>query len=385
VIVSSACYAQWLDVGIGNPSSPTASSPAWFGVHDNILFATFPHGISGVNGGLVRYYPPRGWIVMSNGMGATENITSFANVGHDIFAAPESNKVYVSSDSGAHWVHTDVAGPIGSNGTYLLGRLGTSIARSTDIGKTWIRNATLIPTAFFGMDSIFFASTSTGISRSTDSGFTWTATPSPIGNAHFAGMGSVMFAANGTMIKSVDLGATWMTLSIPNHSIGSLAATDSLIFAGTDSGLFISVDSGTHWRVVSGLTAVHGYNPNVTAICVLDTMLFANVEAGSQYGYLMARPIRDILHEAKSAVHQLPLVLDTLLIYPNPLTGLVTIRGSYEIEQVSVMNVLGVDVLEVPSIRTSELTLNLSALPSGTYILRIQTAKGIVLRKIVKE
>jgi hypothetical protein len=78
-------------------------------------------------------------------------------------------------------------------------------------------------------------------------------------------------------------------------------------------------------------------------------------------------------------------IKDTLLVYPNPLTGLVTIRGSYAIEQVSVMNVLGVREFLMPCRGEEEVTLNLSALPSGTYFLNIETEKGSQLRKVVKE
>jgi hypothetical protein len=52
-----------------------------------------------------------------------------------------------------------------------------------------------------------------------------------------------------------------------------------------------------------------------------------------------------------------------------------------------VLSVLGVEVLTLdkPGGLSSEITLDLSQLPSGTYFLRIETSAGSVLRKVVRE
>ena len=98
---------------------------------------------------------------------------------------------------------------------------------------------------------------------------------------------------------------------------------------------------------------------------------------------------------AKSAVAVAPQVRDTLAIYPNPATGVVTIfAGGTAIERVSVLSVLGVEVQTLDKrgrepggmSYNSEITLDLSQLPSGTYFLRITLGTGEVQTiKLAKE
>jgi hypothetical protein len=75
---------------------------------------------------------------------------------------------------------------------------------------------------------------------------------------------------------------------------------------------------------------------------------------------------------------------DSLSIYPNPASEVVTIiSGGTSIQGVSVLNVLGENVLNMPNLRESDITLDVSELPSGTYFVHIETANGSVLRKVV--
>jgi hypothetical protein len=192
-------------------------------------------------------------------------------------------------------------------------------------------------------------------------------------------MGSLLFIVNDSVIESTDSGTTWSKLSNIGN-VNALATDGKNLFAATAKGVSVSTDTGVTWTlhnegIVSGAMA--------NVIAVFDTVVFVQVSNGSG-NFTYVRPIREMVGSTGAVQATLP-VRDTLLVYPNPLTGLVTIRGSYEIEQVSVMNVLGVRELTLPCRGEPEVTLNLSALPSGTYFLRIETAKGSVMRKVVKK
>ncbi|WP_445455651.1 LamG-like jellyroll fold domain-containing protein [Flavobacterium sp. HNIBRBA15423] len=70
--------------------------------------------------------------------------------------------------------------------------------------------------------------------------------------------------------------------------------------------------------------------------------------------------------------------------YPNPTSGLVNISYSKLISQVTVMNMLGQTVFTKKE-NGSNLTLDLSILPSATYLVKVESEGQIKMIKIVKE
>jgi hypothetical protein len=79
---------------------------------------------------------------------------------------------------------------------------------------------------------------------------------------------------------------------------------------------------------------------------------------------------------------------DDILIYPNPVSGLVTIESSTgSIRSVTVLNLLGEAVLQVGNVGRDvrPTRLDMSKLPVGTYFLRIETERGTKVRKVVRE
>ena len=387
-ISASPCAAQWIDVGLGYPTQLNQQGAMiHFGIHDDTtLFASFPQP----NGGLLRYFPPKTWIEYDNGIDFTQgNITSFASLGRYFFAGIGGRPSYRSTNNGTSWSETGVASPVCSNGKYLFAYGGTGIYRSRDSGTTWedaVDN--IAANNFAAMGAYIYAGTPNAIWRSADSGTTWDSTNAPFGNVNFAVMGSLIFASHGSILRSVDSGTTWTQITIPRRTVHTLAASASYLFTGTDSGVFISVDSGANWRNISdGLTAkVKGTYPNAISLIVFDTLLFVDIDAGDGLGYTVARSIPEITKDTTADVVQARQPVDAIEIYPNPARGLVTIFASgTSIFGISVLNVLGVDMLDLPNQHEPNLTLDLSKLPSGTYFLRIITERGIVLRKIVKE
>jgi photosystem II stability/assembly factor-like uncharacterized protein len=73
----------------------------------------------------------------------------------------------------------------------------------------------------------------------------------------------------------------------------------------------------------------------------------------------------------------------TLVITPNPTTGIISISGlSENILSVSVENILGKTIAEFTHPESPSLKLDLSQQPPGTYFARFVTAGAVVVRKI---
>ncbi|GHT11012.1 hypothetical protein FACS189426_12250 [Bacteroidia bacterium] len=71
--------------------------------------------------------------------------------------------------------------------------------------------------------------------------------------------------------------------------------------------------------------------------------------------------------------------LNDVSIYPNPTTGELRIEnGELKIQQISIFNMLGLNVLN-----TQQTTFDISHLPVGIYFVQIKTEKGMVAKKIV--
>ncbi|MDP4237569.1 MAG: T9SS type A sorting domain-containing protein, partial [Bacteroidota bacterium] len=70
----------------------------------------------------------------------------------------------------------------------------------------------------------------------------------------------------------------------------------------------------------------------------------------------------------------------------NPATGRFTIGNiSSNVTKVLIMDVLGKTVSEVRNIRTSDVTLDLSSLATGTYYFRLISPNSVITRILVKD
>ncbi len=76
-------------------------------------------------------------------------------------------------------------------------------------------------------------------------------------------------------------------------------------------------------------------------------------------------------------IHEYP--IQEIRIYPNPADKVLNIETSYDIE-VKISNVLGKTVLS-----SKEKQININNLPQGVYIVKIETDKGTITKKVIKE
>lgn len=73
------------------------------------------------------------------------------------------------------------------------------------------------------------------------------------------------------------------------------------------------------------------------------------------------------------------------LVSPNPVNDILTIKTTAPVQSVFITNMLGQNIKRISSIDyVSEMELNLSDLPSGSYLLNINTDKGLITKKVIK-
>ncbi len=381
------CSAQWKNANFGGQVLA-------FGVHDTTILAA---GISTGNPVpfVYRYIPPVSWVESDYGIDFSQgNITSFASLGSYLFAAPFGHRIYSTTNEGSHWSPINAASPFCSNGTYLFGMLypsnGAYIIRSGDSGTTWDSLTTIAVNTFAVNGACILAGCSGGIWRSINSGTNWMNIATTV-TGTMTVMGSLLFIVdNAALAESTDSGAQWTTIPVDSagvsETVNTLATDGKNLFAGTQRGVLVSTDTGAHWKAQNdSLYNLFGaISPQVTQMIVFDTSLFIEVTYGTGTYYVFNRPISELTKpDSTASVVQAISASDSIEIYPNPTTGLVTISaGGISILGISVRNLLGEDVLDVANSYSSQLSIDLSKYPAGTYFLQVQTAQGPILKKL---
>ncbi len=384
--IALPCTAQW------KTASENEQILA-FGVHDTSLFISVASPEQGVFRFIPTGAPGSHWAETDSGIDFTQgNITSFASLGRYFFAGsgpPNQGIGFLTTNNGEGWTEP-IGGPIGTNGTYMFGQYATRIARSRDSGKTntWEHLSAPAGSSYVGFSSYVFTNTpSNGLWRSTDSGGTWAQISSPF-SGNMTVIDSLLFiTSKGLVIQTKDCGTLWDTIAVDSggavpETVNVLVTDGKNLFAGTTKGVYLSMDTGKTWLPENqGLTYL-----DVDALGVFDTLLFVNTPAASPLYYTAMRSIPEMTDTTPASVVQTSPHGDTIEIYPNPATGMVTIMaGGTSILAITVLNVLGENVLALPNLRESDISLDISKLPSGTYFLQIQSTSGTVIRKIVKE
>ena len=167
----------------------------------------------------------------------------------------------------------------------------------------------------------------------------------------------------------------------PNYNIDSISATFADItftWAGAAgyTSYFINFGDGTNGSG-TGASQTHTYTANGQYTAVLK--LYGDCDTTSQQIFVSIQGIGLEEHSDLSA----------LLVYPNPTQGLLAINGTLDQASpvaVRIVNYLG-QVINVDTFEAQaggfEKTYDLSAAASGTYVIEIETAKGLLQKTVV--
>jgi photosystem II stability/assembly factor-like uncharacterized protein len=297
--------------------------------------------------------------------------------------------IFKSTDNGANWVAANtgldilnVASLFVKNNILFAGTDGRGIYKSTDNGATW-RSVTpntthrVFSLAFDGTN-IWAATFGSGIWRSTDDGETWTSVSLGVAGLNIYALttkGINVFAASqgSGIFKLNNTSTAWTRVNdgLPDLNIRSLITIGGTIIAGgVNGGVFTSNDNGTTWTAMNtGL----GYT-NILTFYNYNNHLWAGTWGGGVWKRPLSElnlisPVKDLANNALS-------------ISPNPVHNFLDIQGLETNMKVSVFNITGQLVAHQPILSNNR--LDVSALPEGSYLLKIEDATGSVVRKFVK-
>jgi len=263
------------------------------------------------------------------------------------------------------------------------------VYKSTNGGLLWNKTA-----AFFGFNnnekSFYFTDANTGFLsidfngeffKTTNGGTTW--------SSQFSGGFSVATAfnfptatigyaptENVEIMKTTDGGDTWNAIStvlpFPLYDVFFVSA-DTGYAVGSDGlmngGILKTVNGGSSWAFSLNLnrfyTCIDMLNPNLGFACAMG---------GYIYKYDPTSSTEDFNSDDSE-----------LIVYPNPASSKITIESNNtQNGTLNITTILG-QIILTEQYNTSKTQIDVSQLPSGIYILQLQSKNGLSTKKFVKE
>ncbi|MBN1112944.1 MAG: T9SS type A sorting domain-containing protein [Bacteroidales bacterium] len=89
-----------------------------------------------------------------------------------------------------------------------------------------------------------------------------------------------------------------------------------------------------------------------------------------------------------TTVNALPIIKmasKTLQVYPNPTKGELTVSSADILDKITLVDLSGRSLLQKKNIGESKITLNISTLPTGIYLIKAYTINGIETNEIIKQ
>ena len=262
------------------------------------------------------------------------------------------------------------------------------ILKTIDGGTTW----TSYPgTVTYSLYSVYFPDANTGyasgdggtILKTTDGGITWTAistgAPGILFSIYFTDTNTGYAVGDGAIIlKTIDGGATWVVVSSGTSTwLFSVFFPDKYTgyAVGDDGKILKTTDGGTTWNVLSQISN-----------SFLNSVFFTDAQTGYVVGWDGCIVNTTNGGGFPMGFNEMPEKSNTLSIYPNPASTHVTIETS-EIPargHLSIINPNGQQLI-TRQISEPKTVIDLSALPSGVYFVRLTNDKTVEVKKFIKQ
>ena len=116
-----------------------------------------------------------------------------------------------------------------------------------------------------------------------------------------------------------------------------------------------------------------------------NTWMFTNDQVNVMYatlnGYRSSLKNSNVTMNCSGTLSIDELLIKNTSIYPNPSTGLLNITSEYEINKISIKNMINQDIYTLNN--PIESKINISCLENGIYFIYVDTEMGIISEKIL--
>ncbi len=268
----------------------------------------------------------------------------------NIYAVGYNGQVLKTSDGGVTWTHK----PNFGTGTYrdidvrseslaYLALHGNNLQKSTDGGMNWA-NMTY-PTVAVHFFSTYFINDNTGF-----------ATGQPVAGQP------------GYVLKTTD-GINWTNTALGNAG----QIFNKVVFVNNKTGyivgnggkIFTTTDTGDSWSEMTSGTAN-----------VLRNFDYSNnVRIAVGDGGVIMRLVDTSTSNQQLADNK------QLELYPNPVKDILNITTNADVKSFTIRDLTGKTLL----VYYAQPTINMAHLSKGIYLLQVQTAKGLIEKKVMKD
>ncbi|MHB9012952.1 MAG: T9SS type A sorting domain-containing protein [Ignavibacteriaceae bacterium] len=391
ILFNVSSFAQWKSVGLNDQYVWT------FAVIDSNIFA-------GSGGGGIFLSTDNGATWEHSDSGLTSlGISSLIGLpnpvgGNYIFAGTYGDGVFLSTNNGATWAQTSLDSQyvwsLASSGSNIFAGTEKGIFLSSNNGTNWtqinsgLTNFVINALVVSPNGTNIFAGTAKGIFLSKDNGTNWVSIDSGLTNQYvwslFISDTNLFAGTEKGVFLSTNNGANWKQLGLDTQYVWTFAKVDSMLFVGTNGGVFASTNNTFNWIPInSGLS-----NSDVTSLVIKDTNIFA----GSFGVYVLSLNNIFTPTVVKQIKNSYPQEFFLAQNYPNPFNPSTTINFAVQKESfvsIKVYDALGREIAtlvneEKPVGNYSvQLVLGNKQLASGVYFYRMQAGSFVETKKLI--
>jgi len=302
-----------------------------------------------------------------------------------------SSIIYVNTPADGNWVTPFEQDPSISNTIYI----GLSLVyKSENSGGSWMAisqnfNANLNHLKIAASNNlVMYAARSGLLYKTEDGGATdWTQITSPGGSVKSIAIHptnpakiAVATSSSNKVFVSQDGGITWENykFNLPNFSALALVWDDNGedgLYLGMNYGMFYIDNTFTEWQP---------YNNNLPNVIINELEINSVDEKIYAASYGRGIWVSDIVHVL--GVNEY-LNANNVIMFPNPVEENITFNFNKGTQaDFSVFDVLGKLVIYQPNVLISEEhSIDVSKLNNGVYFIRINSDKGTITKKLIKE